>query len=71
MKTFWATPRGARDCIVVRVDRGALRIAHVRDAAEAIQLEREWAEGNFDHNAGRIVVFRPRKQLLEQQQCES
>lgn len=70
MKTFWTTPRGAGNCVVARVDRSALRIAHVRDAAEAIQLEREWAEGNFDHNAGRITVFRPSKHQLEQQQCE-
>ena len=67
---FWATPRGGADCIVVRVDRAALRIAHVRDAAEAMQLKEEWADCDFSHNAGRIDVFN-RFKKKEQVPCEN
>lgn len=64
---FWTTPRGRSDCVVVRVDRAAMRIAHVPNAAEATVLKDEWAVGNFDHNAGRIEVFNRFKR--EQQPC--
>lgn len=70
LNVFWMTPRGGSDCIVVRVDRAAMRIAHVRDAAEAGQLQREWSEGDFDHNAGRIEVFN-RFKKKEQQACDT
>lgn len=60
MRTFWTTPRGTSNCLVAFVGRGFIRIAHVKDAAEAIQLEREWAEHNFDHNPGEIRMFRPK-----------